>query len=81
MLRHKELKMRCDLGRTGANAHKLITLYCKVIYGIELYNEESPEYDEFYLSGVKALHELNDILKTNFHFNDLIESYNKEVKN
>lgn len=68
-----ELQMRCDLFRTGANAHKLNNLFAVVHGTIELYLLGSCECN--FLSGVESLHKINAMLHTNFRFTDLIVSY------
>ena len=71
---HQELRMRCDLYKTGANSHRVQAEYAVVMNCIQLYlmNEET---DHHFQKCVDTLHKLNSKLKTNFHFTDLIKSY------
>ena len=71
---HNELKMRCDLYRTGSNAHKVTNLYSVVISSIQLYLMNNGS-DLCLVRGIESLHTLNSMLKTNFKFFDILKSY------
>ncbi len=71
---HNQLKMRCDLFKTGANTHKIIGLYSNVVGCIELYLMNDG-YDDRFAAGVEYLQELNKIIGTNADFIDLVKSY------
>ena len=71
---HKQLRMRCDLSGTGANAHRVTSLYAQVINCIQLYLMNDG-FDDQFLVGVNNLHKLNKMIGTNAKFIDLVKSY------
>jgi len=71
---HQELRMRCDLFKTGANSHKVNNLYFSVINSIQLYLMND-DMDECFLQGVNQLHTLNGMIHTSAKFTDLVKSY------
>lgn len=73
-MKHTELKMRCDLSRTGANSHRVTSLYANVINTINLYLMDT-ENDDCFSKGVDALHKLNTIIGTTAKFTDIVASY------